>query len=335
MNSVYIIAEAGVNHNGDLEIARKMIDIAAMAEANAIKFQTFKAENLVSIHAEKAEYQKKLSDKEESQFDMIKKLELDIHAHEVLISYSKQKNIDFLSAPFDLESIDLLSHLGLSTFKIPSGEITNLPYLRKIGRLNKTIILSTGMCNLSDIEFALNTLVENGTDLNNITVLHCNTEYPTPYKDVNLKAMLTIKDAFKVSVGYSDHSLGIDVPIAAVALGARVIEKHFTLSKDMIGPDHKASLNPDELVQMVKALRNIEVALGDGIKKPTPSEMRNMSIARKSIVASSFIKKGDFFTIQNVTVKRPGTGISPLLYDYVLGKIATKDYTKDDLIDLG
>lgn len=332
MNKVFIIAEAGVNHNGSLELAKKLIDEAVVAGADAVKFQTFKAELCISKNADKAEYQKQTTDKNESQFDMIKKLELNEYAHTELIKYCKIKNIMFLSTPFDLQSVDLLNGFGLEIFKIPSGEITNLPYLRKIASLNKKVILSTGMANLGEIEAALEILTKNGTAKENITVLHANTEYPTPLGDVNLKAMLTIRGAFGVKVGYSDHTPGIEVPIAAVALGATVIEKHFTLDKTMPGPDHKASLEPSELQSMVKAIRNIEIALGDGIKKASSSESKNKPIARKSIVAKCDIKKGDLFSESNLTIKRPGSGISPMRWDEVIGLRATRDYKEDELI---
>ena len=318
----FIIAEAGVNHNGSLELARKLIDAAAEAGADAVKFQTFKAEKLVSWHAPKPEYQKQAADAIESQLDMIRKLELDLKAHKRLIAYCKEKNIRFLSTPFDLESIDLLNKLGIDIFKIPSGEITNLPYLRKIGALKKETILSTGMADLGEIEDVLDVLTEAGTALENITVLHCNTEYPTPFENVNLKAMQSIAAACNIKVGYSDHTLGIEVPIAAVALGASIIEKHFTLDKNMEGPDHKASL----------AIRNIEKALGNGIKKPSTLELRNKLIIRKSIVAARDISKGEPFTEENLTTKRPGTGFSPMRWDEVMGKRASKDYKQDDLI---
>lgn len=332
--STFIIAEAGVNHNGSLKIAKKMIEVASQAGADAIKFQTFKTEQLVSRFAPKAEYQKKTTSKSETQFEMIKKLELDLTSHKELIQYCKKKHILFLSSPFDLESIDLLNKLGLSIFKIPSGEITNLPYLRKIGKLRKKIIMSTGMADLGEVEDALDILIDSGTKKENITVLHCNTEYPTSFEDVNLNAMITIRDAFKVNVGYSDHTLGMEVPIAAIALGATVIEKHFTLDRNMPGPDHRASLEPEELKKMVKAIRNIEQSLGNGIKKPTPSELINKIIARKSIVASKGIKKGTVFTEKNVTTKRPGNGINPMEWEKVIGKIAKKDFAKDDIIEL-
>jgi N,N'-diacetyllegionaminate synthase len=330
-----IIVEAGVNHNGSIELAQKMIDAAVEAGADAIKFQTFKAEKVVSRYAPKAEYQKKTTTAGESQLEMIKKLELDAATHQTLIDYCKKRNIQFLSTPFDFESIDLLNELGLDIFKIPSGEITNLPYLRKIGVLRKNIILSTGMANLGDIEDALDVLMEAGTVRENMTVLHCNTEYPTPMQDVNLRAMLTIGAAFpSVQVGYSDHTLGIEVPIAAVAMGATVIEKHFTLDRNMEGPDHKASLEPDELKAMVKAIRNIEKAFGSGIKQASPSELKNKPIARKSIVAARDIKKGEEFTEENLTTKRPGTGISPMRWDEMIGRTAGKNYKTDEIINL-
>lgn len=332
MKHVFIIAEAGVNHNGSIELAKKMIDVASKSGADAVKFQTFKAENLVSKNAQKAAYQKQNTDKEESQFDMIKKLELDINTHKALMAYCKEKGIMFLSTPFDHDSIDMLNELGLEIFKIPSGEITNLPYLRHIGSLNKEVILSTGMADLGEIEDALDILIEAGTDRDKITVLHANTMYPTPMEDVNLKAMQTIGKAFNINYGYSDHTLGIEVDIAAVAMGAKVIEKHFTLDKTMEGPDHKASLEPDELKEMVDAIRNIELALGSTVKKPSKSERPNMEIARKSIVASRSIKVGEIFTEDNLTIKRPGSGISPMRWDEIIGMKALKNYEVDELI---
>jgi N,N'-diacetyllegionaminate synthase len=332
-NKVFIIAEAGVNHNGSLELAKKMIDVAVDAKVDAVKFQTFKAEKVVNRYAPKAEYQKKTTTADESQLEMVKKLELDEIAHEELLAYCRSRNMQFLSTPFDLESIDLLNKLGLKILKIPSGEITNLPYLRKIGALKKEIILSAGMANLAEIEAALDVLTSAGTKLKDITVLHCNTEYPTPMQDVNLKAMQTIKFAFPgIHVGYSDHTEGIEVSIAAVAMGATIIEKHFTLDRNMEGPDHKVSLEPDELTAMVKAIRNIEKAIGNGIKKPSPSELKNKPIARKSIVAAKNIQKGESFTEENLTIKRPGTGISPMRWDEVIGQVAQKGYEEDELI---
>ncbi|WP_103618841.1 N-acetylneuraminate synthase [Campylobacter concisus] len=333
MNKIFIIAEAGVNHNGNMELAKKLIDAAVEAKVDAIKFQTFKTELCISKNAKKAEYQvESTGNSKESQFEMVKKLELTSQNHCELISYCKEKNITFLSTPFDSDSIKLLHELGLSTFKIPSGEITNLPYLRQIGGLNKKIILSTGMANLGEVEAAIEILVKNGTKRENISLLHANTQYPTPMEDVNLKAMITLKNAFGLEVGYSDHTLGIEVDIAAVAMGAKIIEKHFTLDKNMPGPDHKASLEPDELVAMVRAIRNIELALGDGLKHFSKSESENIKIARKSIVAKCNIKKGEIFSEQNICVKRPGDGINPMRWDEVIGQISQKDYKQDDLI---
>ena len=332
MNKVFIIAEAGVNHNGSVELAKKLIDVASEAGADAVKFQTFKAENLVSKNAQKANYQKQTTNSDESQFDMIKKLELDVKTHKILMDYCKEKCIMFLSTPFDHDSIELLNDLGLEVFKIPSGEITNLPYLRHIGKLNKKVILSTGMADIGEIEDAMDILVNAGTKKENIIVLHANTEYPTPYEDVNLKAMVTIGNTFDVAFGYSDHTLGIEVDIAAVAMGACCIEKHFTLDCTMEGPDHKASLEPDELKAMIKAIRNIELALGNGIKKPSVSESKNINIARKSIVAKVDIKKGEILSVDNLAVKRPGNGINPMRWDEVIGTVASKDYKEDELI---
>lgn len=328
----FIIAEAGVNHNGSIELAKKLIDAAVDAGVDAVKFQTFKSEKLVSRNAEKAEYQKKSTSEEESQFDMLKKLELDVESHNVLMNYCKNKGIMFLSTAFDLESIDLLNELGLEIFKIPSGEITNYPYLKKIGKLKKKVILSTGMSNMQEVKEAVNVLKNNGTK--DIIILHCNTEYPTPMECVNLRAMNTIKDELNVEVGYSDHTLGIEVPIAAVAMGAKVIEKHFTLDKNMEGPDHKASLEPQELKEMVLRIRNIEKALGNGKKEPSKSEFKNLEVARKSIVADRKIKKGEIFTEDNITCKRPGNGISPMKWEEVIGKIAVKDFDEDEMIVL-
>jgi len=330
--SVFIIAEAGVNHNGSIKLAKQLIDVAVDAGVDAVKFQTFKTENLVSKNTKKANYQKDTTDSEESQFDMIKKLELDIDTHHELIRYCASKEIMFLSTPFDHDSIDMLNNLKLEIFKIPSGEITNLPYLRHIGSLRKKIILSTGMANMGEIEDALDVLIIAGTLKQNITVLHANTMYPTPYEDVNLKAMVTIGNTFDVAFGYSDHTLGIEVDIAAVAMGASVIEKHFTLDKEMEGPDHKASLEPDELISMVKGIRNIELALGSSIKKPSPSEIPNIEIARKSIVASTDIKIGDLLNENNLAIKRPSTGINPMRWDEIINTAARKDYKKDELI---
>ena len=330
--SVFIIAEAGVNHNGSINIAKELIDVAVESGANAVKFQTFKAENLIAQNTQKADYQKQTTDASESQFDMIKKLELDTETHKELIAYCQAKDIMFLSTPFDHESIDLLSDLGLQIFKIPSGEITNLPYLRHVGSLGKQVVLSTGMSNLEEIGDALNILINAGTSKDNITVLHANTMYPTPMEDVNLNAMLAIQKEFNVAIGYSDHTLGVEVDIAAVAMGASCIEKHFTLDKTMDGPDHKASLDLEELKEMVGAIRNIEKALGSSEKKPSPSEIVNLDVARKSIVASQSIKKGDKLSSKNITTKRPGTGISPMKWDEIIATYAKKDYQVDDAI---
>jgi N,N'-diacetyllegionaminate synthase len=334
MNKTFIIAEAGVNHNGSLELAFQLIDVAVAAGADAVKFQTFKAEKVIAANAPKTGYQKETTGPDESQLEMVKKLELDEKAHIQLYQYCRHKGIQFLSTPYDLESIDLLNHLGLEIFKIPSGEITNLPYLKKLGALKKRLILSTGMADLSEIEEALDVLTESGTPVENITVLHCNTEYPTPFEDVNLRAMLTIRNAFPgIFVGYSDHTNGIEVPIAAVAMGARVIEKHFTLDRNLPGPDHRASLEPHELTAMISGIRNIEKALGTEIKKPSPSELKNKPIVRKSIVAACPIQKGELFTEMNIAVKRPGIGISPMRWGEIIGRKSKKNYQKDDLIE--
>lgn len=329
-----IIAEAGVNHNGDLDIAKRLIDVAAEAGADLVKFQTFNAERLVTKNANKAEYQDKTTDKNELQLDMLRRLELTYDMHKELIAYCEQCGIGFFSTGFDIKSIKLLVELGLKLFKIPSGEITNLPYLRHIASYKKPVILSTGMSTLDDIETALSVLITNGTRREQITVLHCNTEYPTPMCDVNLTAMSSIGDKFDVAIGYSDHTQGIEVAIAAVALGATIIEKHFTLDRQLPGPDQKASLEPNELKEMVKSIRNIEQALGDGIKRPSPSEIKNISVARKSLVAVSNICKGDIFTEDNLGVKRPGTGISPMQWDEVIGKVALRNFSIDELIEI-
>ena len=329
----FIIAEAGVNHNGSLDAAIKMVDAAVVAGADAVKFQTFKAEKIITAGAPKAGYQKQSTKSDESQLEMIRNLELDESANERLFRCCSEKGILFLSSPFDLESIDLLNRLGMHIFKIPSGEITNMPYLRKLGALKKSLIMSTGMADLGEIEDALLVLIKAGAVLEDITVLHCNTEYPTRFEDVNLKAMVTIKSAFPgIQVGYSDHTPGIEVPVAAVALGARVIEKHFTLDRNMKGPDHQASLEPDELKSVVTAIRNIEKAMGSGLKRPSPSELKNKRIVRKSLVATQPIKVGEPFSADNITAKRPGTGISPMRWDEVLGQVAQKEYEKDELI---
>ena len=333
-HNVLIIGEAGVNHNGDLNIARKLIDVAVEAGVDMVKFQTFITEEGITGNAEKAKYQLSTTDKKETQFEMLKKLELDREAHEELIRHCNHKGIRFLSTAFDHSSIDLLNELNIPLYKVPSGEITNLPYLRHIGRMGKPVILSTGMATLKEVEDAINVLRESGTPKGEITVLHCNTSYPTPMEDVNLKGMLTIRDELEVKVGYSDHTLGIEIPIASVAMGASVIEKHFTLDRGMEGPDHKASLDPCELKAMVNAIRNIENALGDGVKRPSSSEMKNKSVARKSIVAARDILEGEIFTKEDLVVKRPGTGISPMKWDEIIGTIAQRDFSKDEAIEV-
>jgi N,N'-diacetyllegionaminate synthase len=329
-----IIAEAGVNHNGDIELAKRLIDAAADAGADLVKFQTFNAHRLATLTAPKAEYQTRTTDEAQSQFVMLRQLELSAEMHETLIAYCRSRNIGFFSTGFDIESLDYLASLGAERFKIPSGEITNLPYLRHVGGFGKPVILSTGMATLGEIEAALEVLEAAGTPRRQITVLHCNTEYPTPVQDVNLRAMCSIRDAFGVAVGYSDHTAGIEVPIAAVALGATVIEKHLTLDRNLPGPDHKASLEPDEFAAIVRAIRNIEQAMGDGIKRPSPSEAKNKPIARKSLVAAKLICAGEQFTAENVTAKRPGTGISPMHWDEVIGRVAGRDFAADELITL-
>lgn len=335
MNKTIIIAEAGVNHNGSIRLAKKLIDAASEAGVDYIKFQTFNAKKLASKNAKKADYQdENMKMGGGSQQEMLQKLELSREDHYELIDYCKQKRIRFFSTAFDLDSLDFLASLKLGLWKVPSGEITNYPYLKRMSKTNDPIILSTGMSDMSDIRNAINAFVSNGVPKDNITVLHCNTEYPTPMDDVNLKAMNYIGRELGVKIGYSDHTLGIEVPIAAVALGATMIEKHFTLDRNMDGPDHKASLEPHELKAMVNAIRNIERALGEEEKKISPSEQKNMGVARKSIVAAINIKKGDVFTEENLTVKRPGTGISPMEWENVLGKVAICDFNEDDLIVL-
>jgi N,N'-diacetyllegionaminate synthase len=329
-----IIAEAGVNHNGDLNFAKQLIDAAADAGADLVKFQTFKADHLATSTAKKADYQNQTTDSTESQNSMLRRLELTETMHHELIAHCAACNIGFFSTGFDIESVNLLVSLGQDCFKIPSGEINNLPYLRHIGQLGKTVILSTGMSILGEIEMAIEVLEKAGTTRTKLTVLQCTTEYPTPMEEVNLRAMQSIHEALGVSVGYSDHTQGIEVAIAAVAMGATVIEKHFTLDRNLPGPDHQASLEPAELKAMVTAIRNIEVALGDGIKRLTPSEARNKPIVRKSLVASQAIKVGEVFTAENIATKRPGTGISPMRWDEVLGKTAKRDFLADELIEL-
>lgn len=329
--SVLIIAEAGVNHNGSLELAKELIDAAHNAGADIIKFQTFKAEKIVLQSATKAEYQIKETGSEESQYQMLKRLELSESDFTQLQEYCKSVGITFLSTPFDFDSIAFLEGLDLPFWKLPSGEITNLPYLKKIAETGRDIVLSTGMSTMDEIRTALEILQSNGAG--KISLLHCNTEYPTPMKDVNLLAMKSIEREFGLVTGYSDHTKGIEVPIAAVALGAQIIEKHFTLDTNMPGPDHKASLDPLEFAEMVKAIRNIESALGDGIKRPSESEAKNISLVRKSIVASRPISAGETFTEENLTVKRPGTGLSPLHWFEILGTIATRDYETDEMVE--
>lgn len=328
---VYIIAEAGVNHNGSFELACKLVDAAKIAGVDCIKFQTFKSKNLVSHNAQKADYQKNTTG-EGSQMDMLKKLELSYDEFLALKNYCDKVGICFLSTPFDFDSIHFLNSIDMPFWKIPSGEVTNLPYLVELAKTGKPVVMSTGMCDMDEIEAAINVLKNNGTK--EIKLLHCNTEYPTPYEDVNLKAMQTIKDAFGYEVGYSDHTKGIEVPVAAVALGATVIEKHFTLDRNMEGPDHKASLEPNELAAMVSSIRHIEKVIGTGDKTPSPSEKKNISVARKSIVAAKKIKKREVLTEDNIIVKRPGTGISPMRWNEVLGTKAVRDFEEDELIEL-
>ncbi len=328
--SVYIIAEAGVNHNGNFDLACKMVDAAKAAGVDCIKFQTFRSENLVSYNAQKADYQKETTG-DSSQQDMLKKLELSFEKFRELKKYCERVGICFLSTPFDFESIAFLNSLDMPFWKIPSGEITNLPYLLLLAKTEKPVVMSTGMCELGEINDAIKILQENGTK--NIKLLHCNTEYPTPFEDVNLRAMQTMREVFGLEVGYSDHTIGIEVPIAAVALGATIIEKHFTLDRNMEGPDHKASLEPFELAEMVKGIRHIEKALGNGNKTPSPSEKKNIIVARKSIVARIPIKHGEVFTEHNITVKRPGNGISPMRWFNLLGTKAKRDYAEDEMIE--
>jgi N,N'-diacetyllegionaminate synthase len=334
INRTLIIAEAGVNHNGDMELAKQLIDVAAEAGADFVKFQTFKADRLATRTAKKADYQNESTDIKESQYEMLERLELTLDMHKELIAHCAMRNIRFFSTGFDVESLDMLASLGLDSFKVPSGEITNLPYLRHVGLISKSVILSTGMANMGEIEAAIEVLEQAGVVRTNITVLHCTTEYPTPMREVNLRAMQSIQKAFGVAVGYSDHTVGIEVAIAAVAMGASVIEKHFTIDRNLAGPDHKASLEPNELKSMVTSIRNIEFALGDGVKRITPSEAKNKPIARKSLVAKCAISRGDVFTAENLAVKRPGSGVSPMRWDEVIGRIASSDYSADDLIEL-
>ena len=336
MAKVIIIAEAGVNHNGDFELAKKLVITAAAAGADFIKFQTFQADKIVIKTAEKANYQKQTTNYgDDSQYTMLKRLEMPEQWHIELLKLANEQGIKFVSSGFDNKSIDFLDQLGIPFFKIPSGEITNKPYLQHIAKKRKPVILSTGMANMEEIGAAMDVLIRNGVAKNDITVLHCNTEYPTPLEDVNLKAMITIQNTLDVKVGYSDHTEGIEVPCAAVAFGATVIEKHFTLDRNLPGPDHIASLEPDELKTMITYIRNIELAIsGNGIKEPSKSELKNISIVRKSIIAARKIRKGEVFTEENLTVKRPGNGINPMLWDEIIGKHAGKDFEFDDLVEL-
>lgn len=331
MGKTFIIAEAGDNHNGSRELAFRLIDKAVEAGADCVKFQTFITEEIISKRAEKAEYQKAATGSDESQYQMVKKLELSFEQFRELQKYAEERGITFLSTPFDIPSVEFLDSINIPCFKIPSGEITNLPYLIKIAETGRDVIMSTGMAELNEIESAINILREHRSG--DISLLHCNTEYPTPYEDVNLRAMSTLKEKFGVRVGYSDHTQGIEVPIAAVALGAEIIEKHFTLDHNMEGPDHKASLEPDELKQMVDGIRKTEKALGNGIKTASPSEKKNIQIARKSIVARRDIKKGEILTEENLAVKRPGNGISPMRWYEVIGTKAIRDFSEDEMIE--
>lgn len=332
MKHVMIIAEAGVNHNGSFELAKKMVDAAKEAGVDYVKFQTFNPKKLVSKCAEKAEYQKETTGSDETQLEMLQKLTLTEDNFLSLSDYCRDVGIGFISTPFDLDSIAFLETFDMDFWKVPSGEVTNLPYLEAIARTKRKVVMSTGMCDMNEIQDAIEVLEKNGTT--DITLLHCNTQYPTPYEHVNLSAMNSIRVALHKEVGYSDHTQGIEVPIAAVAMGATVIEKHFTLDKNMEGPDHKASLNPTELKQMVVAIRNIEQAIGNGLKEPSSSEMANKGVARKSIVASRSIKQGEVFSEENLTTKRPATGISPMKWYEVIGQVAPRDFAEDEIIEL-
>lgn len=332
--STLVIAEAGVNHNGDPALALRLVDIAADAGADVVKFQTFKADRVVTARAAKAEYQKRTMSADESQQDMLRRLELSREMHERLIAHCRRRGIAFLSTAFDEDSVDMLVELGQDRFKIPSGEITNLPYLRHVGRYAMPVMLSTGMATLDEVGAALHALEAAGAPRARITILHCTTEYPAPMEDVNLRAMLALHDAFGVAVGYSDHTVGIEIPVAAVALGATVIEKHFTTDRSLPGPDHRASLEPAELAAMVAAIRNVERALGDGRKQPTAAELKNAAVARRSLVAARAIRQGETFTATNIVARRPGTGISPMRWDDVIGRTAKRAFAADELIDL-
>ena len=334
MSKTIIIAEAGVNHNGNIDLARQMIDVAKEAGSDIIKFQSYKTHSLVSKNAEKADYQKKYGDPIESQYEMLKKLEINRQDHEILLTHCNKMDIEFMSTPFDISSLELLHQLGVKRFKISSGDLTNYPLLKATSKYKKPVILSTGMAYLGEVEQALIVLCENGLNRDDITLMHCNTEYPTPFKDANLKAIQTLKSSFGGPVGYSDHTPGIEASIAALAFGAMMIEKHFTLDKNSIGPDHQASLTAEELHRLVESIRNVELAIGDGLKQPTNSEKKNISIARKSIVAIRAIQIGEMFTEQNISVKRPGTGISPMLWENIVGRKSNRNYSEDDLIEL-
>ena len=333
-SKVIVIAEAGVNHNGSLNMAKKLVDKAVEAKADFIKFQTFRSESIATSKAKKANYQKKNSSKIETQYEMLKRLELSENKFNIIASYCKKKKINFLSSPFDIENLNFLKKLKMKYIKIPSGEITNLPLLEEIGKTKKKIILSTGMCNIIEIKKALLVLTKFGLQKNKIILLHCNSEYPTPFKDANLKAIITLKRKFKLNIGYSDHTIGIEASLAAVALGAKIVEKHFTLNKKLKGPDHSSSLEPDELTKMIKAIRNIEISLGHGKKIPSISEKKNITIARKSIVAKKEILKGQLFTLKNLAVKRPYKGVSPMNWYKIIGKRAKKYYRPDDFIKI-
>lgn len=334
MSKTIIIAEAGVNHNGDLETAKRLIEKAAEAGADYVKFQTFSASEMVTQRAVRADYQIKNSSVVETQLQMLQRLELKREFHQHLIDHSNQCGIKFLSTAFDVDGLNFLNSLGVELFKIPSGEITNYLLLKAVAGYGKKILLSTGMSTLADIDNALSVLLRCGSRREDITILHCTTEYPAPIDEVNLRVMDTLKRSFGVDVGYSDHTLGIVVPISAVCLGAVIVEKHFTLDRNMEGPDHKASLEPDELVLMIKSIRMVEMTFGDGIKRVTSSELKNLNIARRSLVANAYIKKGDIFTPQNISVKRPGSGISPMRYDEIIGKVAARDFQVNDLIEI-
>jgi len=332
VSGVIVIAEAGVNHNGSLDTARKLIDVAADSGADIVKFQTFTAENVVTENARTARYQQSREDKVQSQFEMLKNLELTYSDHLDLLSYCQPKKLEFFSTAFDKSSIDLLVKLGQKKFKVPSGEITNTPYLRYMASFGFPMIISTGMADFEEIEFAIGTIEKGGTDRSNLTLMHCTSAYPAPINELNLSAISSMKKFFNMPIGYSDHSKGIEASIAAVALGATVIEKHFTLNNNFPGPDHRASLEPYELTALVKAVRNVNSAMGSGIKGITDSEKENIDVVRKSVVARNSIKKGETLTEENLTTKRPGTGLSPTLWDELIGSKATQNYHENDLI---